>query len=367
MSKSNIIPSQCQICAVPAIHSYYGVIACGSCKMFFKRNAENRTKTLKCHFDGQCEVNINTRHVCAACRLEKCFQVGMCVESIRCSQTHRKKNNTASLALDQMSIQNNTRSQMIRTLNLLEQDQASLTTNQWTLLSNLIHSYDEHNALATAQNFMNEINSLHPKLRFKIDARKIVEFVTVLSQTIEPFIQSNQHFTSLPRHDRSIVLRGAVDNVTCLASAFIMRQSDLINNSAFRNGLEITYGTIPYQLSLKVISLVDQDVDLVKLTLSIFAFCTNCCTVFNENTSHTYLRDIQSLLNIQNMYAEVIWKYLLYKYKFEQAVIRFTHLIRTIIGAITVRTLLQTVQNHTDVVETLVNHIEQEQTNINDE
>lgn len=33
---------ECKICGAPARYSYYGAVACESCKMFFKRNAENK-------------------------------------------------------------------------------------------------------------------------------------------------------------------------------------------------------------------------------------------------------------------------------------------------------------------------------------
>lgn len=32
--------SECQICGSPAFHSYYGVISCQACKVFFKRHAQ---------------------------------------------------------------------------------------------------------------------------------------------------------------------------------------------------------------------------------------------------------------------------------------------------------------------------------------
>ncbi len=49
-------------------------------------------KKLKCDFDGQCQINILNRHVCAACRLKKCLEVGMCPQMIRAPLGKKKKN-----------------------------------------------------------------------------------------------------------------------------------------------------------------------------------------------------------------------------------------------------------------------------------
>ncbi|CAF1436923.1 unnamed protein product [Rotaria sordida] len=250
------------------------VQTCESCKMFFKRNAENQKETLKCLFDGQCEVNINICHVCSACRLEKCFQVGTRVEMIQCFRPSLKKKKPASSKLVPVISEKNEQSLKLPTLNLFDQDRSLLTTDQWALLSNLIHSYDKHNALVVAKDFAQSINNLHPRQRFKVNAIKVVEIVIILCQTTEPFIRSNHDFASLFHHDYSVVLRGAIENVSCLGVALIFRQSGLTEDSAFRNGMEITYDPIPYNLTLNMVSALNQDFNLVKLSLSIFAFCT---------------------------------------------------------------------------------------------
>lgn len=41
-SKQKRVPTECKICGGPALYSYVGVIACASCKMFFKRNSTTR-------------------------------------------------------------------------------------------------------------------------------------------------------------------------------------------------------------------------------------------------------------------------------------------------------------------------------------
>ena len=41
MRRINTAPSQCRICEAFAQYSFYGALACCSCKVFFKRNAEH--------------------------------------------------------------------------------------------------------------------------------------------------------------------------------------------------------------------------------------------------------------------------------------------------------------------------------------
>jgi hypothetical protein len=36
--KAHLLPYKCGICDAPADYSYFGVVSCRSCKMFFKRN-----------------------------------------------------------------------------------------------------------------------------------------------------------------------------------------------------------------------------------------------------------------------------------------------------------------------------------------
>lgn len=99
------VPRECRICGADAQYSSYGTIACHACKVFFKRNAEEKQvsykqrysppsfyrwfsqKVLNCQFGGHCEVNTNTRHVCSSCRLAKCFASGMQTELLRSSRS----------------------------------------------------------------------------------------------------------------------------------------------------------------------------------------------------------------------------------------------------------------------------------------
>ena len=66
-------------CLISGYH--YGVQTCESCKGFFKRTVQNK-KTHTCHRGGTCEIHIHSRKKCAACRFQKCCDVGMKIEGM---------------------------------------------------------------------------------------------------------------------------------------------------------------------------------------------------------------------------------------------------------------------------------------------
>ncbi|KAG5269478.1 hypothetical protein AALO_G00202460 [Alosa alosa] len=66
----------CVICGDEASGCHYGVVTCGSCKVFFKRAVEGHHNYL-CAGRNDCIVDKIRRKNCPACRLRKCYQAGM--------------------------------------------------------------------------------------------------------------------------------------------------------------------------------------------------------------------------------------------------------------------------------------------------
>ncbi|KAM6988665.1 progesterone receptor isoform 2-T2 [Tautogolabrus adspersus] len=66
----------CVICSDEASGCHYGVLTCGSCKVFFKRAVEGHHSYL-CAGRNDCIVDKLRRKNCPACRLRKCYQAGM--------------------------------------------------------------------------------------------------------------------------------------------------------------------------------------------------------------------------------------------------------------------------------------------------
>nr|ALT14001.1 estrogen receptor [Tachysurus fulvidraco] len=66
----------CAVCSDYASGYHYGVWSCEGCKAFFKRSIQGHNDYL-CPATNQCTIDRNRRKSCQACRLRKCYEVGM--------------------------------------------------------------------------------------------------------------------------------------------------------------------------------------------------------------------------------------------------------------------------------------------------
>ncbi|CAF3964605.1 unnamed protein product, partial [Rotaria sp. Silwood1] len=316
--------TKCQICGVPAIFSFYSVISCNPCKMFFKRNAELGQEAFKCDSNGNCEININTRHVCSSCRLRKCFTSGMKIEMIRSSysqsnQIKRKRNKIGNLTETTCTaVCRLNELEQFPTLNLLRSDVSTLTVEQWNLLSNLSHCYDEHSGVTLGERFMNEQMSLPPKLRLKSGA--LIRYFKDSMEGTQLLYKNNQDFLSLSANDRSVLLNNTIKYTTGLSTNFIYHLIGLLSYPAFYYTVAlITHPSI--EPAAKCLAKIIQfDIIVMKLFLAIVSFSTINYTTYS-NIPPINVLNIKQVLDIQDKYIELLWRYLLYKYNYAQAVL----------------------------------------------
>ncbi|GMT05584.1 hypothetical protein PENTCL1PPCAC_27758, partial [Pristionchus entomophagus] len=100
-SKEEYVGVQCHICGAAADGMHYRAISCRSCNAFFRR-AVSYEHDYVCRFGGNCNVSVQGRCACRACRYRKCVEAGMlktCVQPSRDptgSQKDKKKKEEAS-------------------------------------------------------------------------------------------------------------------------------------------------------------------------------------------------------------------------------------------------------------------------------
>ncbi|KAJ8288953.1 hypothetical protein COCON_G00016120 [Conger conger] len=76
----------CAVCHDYASGYHYGVWSCEGCKAFFKRSIQGHNDYI-CPATNQCTIDKNRRKSCQACRLRKCYEVGM----MKCAGVRRER------------------------------------------------------------------------------------------------------------------------------------------------------------------------------------------------------------------------------------------------------------------------------------
>ena len=232
----------------------------------------------------------------------------------------------------------------------MQSDNPTLTANQWTLLSNLIYSYDETKLLSIAQKITNgqdgEIT----------DPTLAEEFFMKAYETCGAYLRSNSDISTLSSDDRSDFLRNTANNVLCLGTVLCYNLSQLCNCKYFINVCTNVYGEKAVTMARQVLKFIDSDIVISKLALSIFAFCSNNI-VYSSNITMNTLNTL-AIFRIQNTYVEVLWKYLVYKYGYYESVQRFMKLIQYLLAGTDAVFESQSIEKHVNDIELLVEQTE---------
>ncbi len=61
---------------------HYGAVSCEGCKGFFKR-CLLKNETLRCYLGSMCEITVEDRNKCKACRFNRCIAAGMTPQAIK--------------------------------------------------------------------------------------------------------------------------------------------------------------------------------------------------------------------------------------------------------------------------------------------
>ncbi|CAF1539323.1 unnamed protein product [Adineta steineri] len=340
--------SECRICGAPAQYVNFGAVSCHSCKMFFKRNATLKQKTFKCNFDGYCEIKRDNHHMCAPCRLKKCFQYGMTTNKFRPSRPTKLK--TKSL----VKVEPRYQSEKLSIINSLKPDHSLLTSSQWTLLSNLYNTFDESQVSLLSKSLVDTHNSLQP---MNVTYQRLVEnFLLSTFESAGRYLRLNDDICKLSFTDRSILLRNAADNISCMASTFIIRHFDLFSLDSFPKVLATMYDNHALSLTIWTMKFINPDIIIFKLALSLFSL---------SKTTYLYSPDISidsanssTIYHIQNKYAEVTWKYLIYRYGWYEAVKHYHSIIHWLVALTTSMFYAQTYSIHVENVDSVVELIE---------
>jgi len=239
----------------------------------------------------------------------------------------------------------------------LRSDSTILSNDQWTLISNVIRSYDEFDQINRLQQLFRQKNSQLPKLRTK--PRDTMMIFNEIIIGIQPLMERSVHFQLLPKDvgQRIFVYNLAITGG--INAMFISREAHISDDITYTTICKLTYGQDFFDDSRKVENRLENNGNLVKLYLFVLIFSTYC-----KFLSYTPDEDVNmetnsiELFHTQNIYVETLWRYMIYLYGYQQAASRFTRLVTDTLCMISMakRVTDQSAQNM--LVESLVTHIE---------
>ncbi|XP_053678457.1 protein tailless [Anopheles nili] len=90
----------CKVCRDHSSGKHYGIYACDGCAGFFKRSIRrSRQYVCKSKSEAACVVDKTHRNQCRACRLKKCFEVGMNKDAVQHERGPRSSTLRKQMAL----------------------------------------------------------------------------------------------------------------------------------------------------------------------------------------------------------------------------------------------------------------------------
>ncbi|CAF1188632.1 unnamed protein product [Rotaria sordida] len=337
IQESQLLNLECRVCGASAQGYNFDQITCNSCKAFFRRNALRDMSKLQCRFSGSCIIDIYTRRQCTYCRLKKCFDIKMRKDWIRTDEEKqirqfikltKEQKNINNLANDQQSLINlplivrKKKRKIIRSINqelvikpILTQIffgfNRNLSNNDQILLNNITNAYQ----LRT-----NDIDDFY--LNRSISSTSIIKFFneeSIMHESLIYFYKSIPEFKQLDIHDQVLLIKSNLIKIIHLH--YILQEKFQENPYISLYMSKWINKEFHYQMS-RTRRYFDRFIEhplILKLALIVFLFNINLSISYNNHQFNDY-NNKMNIYKIQEFYIILLWRYLNYLFKEQEAI-----------------------------------------------
>jgi hypothetical protein len=151
--------------------------------------------------------------------------------------------------------------------------------------------------------------------------------------SLESFINSTADFRIMTIDEQRSLIQRNMHGLWGFHASFIFRESGIFNNLTNEKAIIPLYGSRNVQCTRRFAIQLDYDLTIIKLMLITLTFSSNLFTLTkDENMSRdSLLYGTFRLFGSQNVYVEILWKYMIYRYGFSESVKRFSVLIKLLL------------------------------------
>ena len=157
-----------------------------------------------------------------------------------------------------------------------------------------------------------------------------------LFASMQSFVRSSPNFRILTVNEQCSLFERNLHSVTSLYGLLALRESGFIDSLRCTEVWSKIYGFDLIEQTKRISKQLDVDSTIVKIMLLVIAFSSNGLvenkvgSSSNDGLSLTTL----SLLTTQNIYVELLWKYMVHRYGLYQSVVRFAQFTKSILDMI---------------------------------
>lgn len=197
------------------------------------------------------------------------------------------------------------------------------------LLSNVVHAFDNFTPVSKVRYIVEHINNQY-------GMEQSLNLMSLIYSSLESFINSTADFRIMTSAEQCSLIQRNMHGLWAFYSIFTFRESGVFDNTTNEKAIIPLYGINNVQSTKHITKQLDYDLTLVKLMLITLTFSSNLFTISeDENLSNdSLLYGTFRLFGSQNVYAELIWHYMIYRYGLFESVKRFSALVKILLDSL---------------------------------
>lgn len=241
----------------------------------------------------------------------------------------------------------------------LHQDaREQLTDLESTLLSNILHAYDAHSIVSRVCQAIDDLSKASNENH--IDVLNPLELISQIFTSIQSFVSSLPDFRILTTDEQTSLVQRNLHGIFGFYFLLFSRNTKLLDHVQIFEAFTNIYGSETISSIKNAIDRLDPDSTVIKMMIVILAFSSHCLMV-DENSNSTrdgLLYGTFRLFGSQNVYLDLLWKYLICQYGYIHSTLRFSRLMDMILCVVRISgNVYLTNEKHQNLVDQILEKI----------